>query len=524
MTRTLAIASPHAAGTEAGVAAFRAGGNAVDAALAAALALTVVYPSDCALGGDLIALVRLRDGRRVVVNASGPAAAATDVSALRARDSAMPVEGAKSVTVPGLVAGLHALWSLGGSRPWAAAFAAAVAHAREGCAVVPSLAAALAEEASLLGADEGMRGAFFGADGRPLAAGATLRQPALARTLEALAADGPGALYGGALGRSLVDRLRTLGSALTLDDLAAFTPELVAPLSVEVGGRAIATAPPNSQGYLLPLMLRAAAEHGIADPLGADAGRLAALFAAANAHRDRVPADPAFAPVDAAALCDPAVLAQAGGAQPRPRAGGDTVAIVAADSEGNTVSLIQSLFHSFGSGILDPATGIIAHNRGSFFSLDPASPNVIAPGKRPAHTLMPCAVFASGDGRPELVLGTMGGRAQPQILAQLLLHLEAGRAPAAALDAPRWIVGGLGVDAPRGTVFAESRVPEPAHAALARTGLPVRDLPAYDGEVGHAQAIALAPDGGMDAASDPRSEGAAAVVSLPAASAPPAAS
>jgi gamma-glutamyltranspeptidase/glutathione hydrolase len=357
-------------------------------------------------------------------------------------------------------------------------FGTAIEQAQEGVPVPPSLAAAFAEEAPRLAADPGLRALFLRDDGAPPQAGDHLRQPALAATLRRLADDGPDAFYRGPIGASLVACLRAHGSAITEADLARFAPELAAPLRERAGDREIVTAPPNSQGFLLPRILRAA---GDIDPLGPRAADLAAIFAGAAATRARELGDPR-------------------------RGSGDTVAVVAVDGDGYAVSLIQSLFHAFGAGIADPATGIVLHNRGAGFSLDPASPNVIAGGKRPAHTLMPAAVLH--DGRLAAVLGTMGGTAQPQILAQVLIHLARGAAPPAALDAPRWILAADGL-------HAERRVPEAARAALAGTGRPLHVLPDRDSEVGHAQLVTIAPDGALTAASDPRSEGGALVVSRP---------
>jgi gamma-glutamyltranspeptidase/glutathione hydrolase len=186
------------------------------------------------------------------------------------------------------------------------------------------------------------------------------------------------------------------------------------------------------------------------------------------------------------------------------------VAVVSADDAGNTVSLIQSLFHSFGSGILDPATGIICHNRGAGFSLDPRSPNVVAGGKRPAHTLMPCTVLEE-DGRV-VVTGTMGASRQAQILSQVLMRVRLGAGAEEAVSAPRWVLGDLHPGEPYDELLIESRVPEAGRRSLATTGLRCRRLGAYDGSVGHAQLAIVEPDGDLTAGSDPRSEGAALVV------------
>jgi gamma-glutamyltranspeptidase len=509
----LGIAAPQASAAQAGAKAFVAGGNAIDAALAAALSLTVSYPNNCALGGDLIALVRRADGEARVINASGAAPTAIDTDAVRARGTSMPVYGALSVTVPGLVAGLGTLWSFGASRSWESAFESAVAQAESGVPVAPSLAAAIALDRELLDADAGMHATFF-RGGVPLPAGATLIQPALAATLRAIARGGPEAFYTGEIARSLVAKLQELGSRMAEADLSGFAPAIEPPLEVEVDGVTLATAPPNSQGFLLPLILRAVSlfDPGT-DPLGAGAGALAQVFQLALHDRDAHLADPAHyeAPLDAL-LGYERLRSAIGPAEARGSMSGtgDTVAVVTADDAGNCVSLIQSVFHAFGSGILDPGTGVVLHNRGASFSLDPRSPNVLAGGKRPAHTLTPCMVLEQGE--PVVVAGTMGGSAQPQILSHVLLRLRAGESPGKAVAAPRWVVGGLEAGSRRDQVLVEPGVPDHAKRALAATGLPQVDLKELDENVGHAQAITISDEGRLAAASDPRSEGAARVV------------
>ena len=507
--RRLGVAAPQRSAADAAADAFRAGGNAFDAALAAALSLTVTFPDNCALGGDLLALVhRARDGRRAVVNASGRAAGAVDVEALRAQGDTMPVEGAATVTVPGLVGGLHAIWELGAARDWDAAFATAIAEAEDGVPVAASLAESIELEAGRLAADEGLR-ALLLPGGEPLTAGQMLRQPALARSLRELAAD-PGALYHGELGGRLLAHLRDRGSSLAAGDLAAFEAEVTAPLTATIAGQEVATAPPNSQGFaLLGILLAARELEDPLDPHGARAGDLARLFRRATLDRDWHLCDPGFATVPLAELLDPAR-----GPGPEraalPRGSGDTVAVVCVDSEGNSVSLIQSVFHAFGAGILDPGTGILVHNRGASFSLDPASPNVLAPGKRPAHTLTPCTVFEGG--RPATVVGCMGGSGQPQILAQVLLHLRRGAGAQDAVGAPRFVVGGPEADASRDLVLVEGGVPDAAQRALEATPFPRKALGDLDHEVGHAQVVTSGADGAIDVGSDPRTDGAALVV------------
>ena len=466
MAADRAIASPHVLSTEAGIDAYAKGGNAIDAALATAASLTVTLPDNVALGGDLIALLREPDGTVTVVNASGPAPAAIPLDELRAARPEMPVRGPHTVTVPGLIAGWDALHAKGANLPWADAFTHAVAHAREGVPLARSVAQALALEPDVLGADPGLQALFY-PERRPLPEGARLRQPALARTLETIAEGGARAFYEGDVGASFLGNLQALGSAMTAADLASFEPELTEPIATSHGGAEVLTAPPNSQGRMLLMILDAIGAD--ADPLSAaDAPRIAAAYAQS---------------IDARAQ-------QLGDAR------GDTVAVVAADWEGRAVSLIQSLFFSFGSGILDPATGIIAHNRGSFFSLDPDSPNVLAGGKRPAHTLTPALVQRGGE--LETVLGTMGGRAQPQILTQLIHHRHSG-APA-ALAAPRWIVED-------GTVLAEDGVPQETVDALAEAGWPTVRIGALNPATGQSHMIRKLDEKTYQAGSDPRSQG-----------------
>jgi gamma-glutamyltranspeptidase/glutathione hydrolase len=264
---------------------------------------------------------------------------------------------------------------------------------------------------------------------------AGLRQPALAATLERIADNGPRELYEGITAQRLAEHA---GNPLTSADLSRHASEITAPIAQHTDGLEVLTTPPPTQGYVLHEILAAVA----------DGEEPADAFRRTAAERDRRLADGARS--------------------------GDTVAIVAADAEGHAVSLIQSVFGAFGSGIVEPRTGVLLHNRGAGFSLDPASPNRLAPGRRPAHTLMP--VMARRDGRTEIVQGSMGGRAQPQINAQVLLRLLAGDRAQEAVAAPRIVVEG--------------------------------DVTVTDGDaVGHAQAIRVLPDGGFDAGSDPRADG-----------------
>jgi gamma-glutamyltranspeptidase/glutathione hydrolase len=261
--------------------------------------------------------------------------------------------------------------------------------------------------------------------------------------------------------------------------------------------------------------LAALDRRGIVDPLGRDLGTLVEVFRDGNELRSRALADPRAEAVDFKSLVhgDPEGATSNSEIDVADVAHGDTVGIAAADSDGYAVSLIQSVFHSFGSGLIDPQTGILFQNRGSAFSLDARSPNVIAPRKRPAHTLMP--VLTTQAGTPKHVLATMGGQGQPQILAQVLLRLIEGESAEGAIAAPRAVVGRQIDGYPANTVAVETDVDAVARRALAASDLPVVEVPRHTEGLGQTNAISISDDRSMTAASDPRSDGAGIVAHFP---------
>ena len=514
-----AIASPFDLSSSAGADAFAAGGNAIDAALATAVSLTVALPDNCALGGDMIALLREPDGSVITINSSGPAAAAVSAEELRrAHGQVMPIVGPSTVTVPGILAGWEALWGHGANLLWSDAFAVGIDQAKDGVPVGPSVATALIVEQAHLRDDPGLTEIFY-PGGDALTVGEQLVQPQLAETLEQIRDCGPSAFYTGPLGESFLDALNAYGSDLSKDDLASFKPEVTAALRRDFRGLEIHTAPPNSQGAVwLMILEQLTGTDEPLDPMSDRAPELASAVQAAAQARAAYLADPRFAEVDlghfgiGAQDSDTREQRDSTGSHMKQRAEtrsprkGDTVAVVAADGDGRAVSLIQSLFYSFGAGILDPGTGIIAHNRGASFSLDPNSPNCLAPGKRPAHTLTPGLVCRNGE--LEYVIGTMGGLAQPQVLTQVLLGLCRGLNCERALSAPRWLVGGIADEAGPSGLLAEAEVPAQARTALGAQGWQITELPSLSADVGEAHVIAAEPDG-YSAGSDPRSKGSA---------------
>ena len=492
-----AVASPHSLATDAAADAFDLGGNALDAAVAAATTLAVVYPHMCGIGGDLIALVRDPSGRTTCILSAGAAPATIDPEDVRSRnDGEMPSHGPDAITVPGAAAGWRSLHQAGAVLPWAAAFERAIEHARHGVPISRDLAAALSWDPERLRADPGILGTFFRGNS-PIVAGDILAQPALASTLGTLAEEGASAMYGGDLGRRFANGLQARGSHLSDEDLAGHQAQLLAPLEGAYQGNRVFTSPPPSQGFVLLRILGESEKLGLEpDPLGGDAAALARVFAGASALRDEHLADPPAMRLSVEELMErPIHLGTPG----RRRGTGDTISLMCADARGWAVSLIQSLYDGFGSGILEPGTGIVAHDRGACFTLERGHPNELTQGKRPAHTLMPVMVE-----RPDslVMIGTMGGEAQPQINAQNLMRLvDQDQEPAEALSAPRWTVEGT-------AATVESDVPAATSEALASAGFTVEGTGRHSGDLGHSNLIVRAA-GAFEAASDPRADGSA---------------
>ena len=500
-----AISTSHHLATEAGARMLRRGGSAIDAAIAAAATLCVVYPNNVALGGDLVALVRDPSGHTTFVNATGRAPRAVDPDTLRAKyGSALPDRGIDTITVPGGLRGWERLATLGARLTWCELLEDAHTHANEH-PVARSVARALANEAAQLSADPGFA-AVFQPNGEPLRAGAPLRQPALSDTIGVLREHGPGAFYAGPLADAWITGLRSLGHAVDAHDAANIAASLDEPLRGTALGLDVLTTPPNTQGFALLRALRAVEEQRLSDPLGADAGALAAIFDEGNRIRSRWLADPDVGLTGAELIASVAPRQHVTDAR---AATGDTVGLVAVDDDGWAVSLVQSVYWAFGSGVLEPNTGVLFQNRGTAFSLDPAHPAAIAPGRRPPHTLMPVLVTKSGE--LAYANATMGGQGQAQIHTQLLLRLTAGADAGAATSAPRWVVGAQDDDDRASTLRIEADVNESARASLASADFNEKIVPPHSESLGHSNVIRATVDG-WDAASDPRSDGSAIIV------------
>jgi gamma-glutamyltranspeptidase / glutathione hydrolase len=506
---TACLATSHYLASHAGAAVLRDGGNAVDAAITANLVLGVVAPYSCGIGGDCYAIVW--DGGLYGYNGSGrapagatPGAVVDRLDSASGRTPAMPRLGPLTVTVPGAVDTWFALLERFGTRSFAALAEPAIAYAAGG---FPLTAAGASRVRAGRPADPGW-GAWEDIYGRA-GPGVRLAQPGLARTLETVAAGGRDAFYRGDVGGAMAAHVQRLGGLLDASDLAAHQGEWVEPLEGRYRDLTVAEMPPNSQGSAALLALHLLDQAGPLPPDGLQRQRiLIEAVAAALAERDAHLTDPAHMRLPPAAHADPAYARTiAGGRSPVAGAarggGGDTTYLCAVDGSGLCVSLIQSNYSGFGSGLTVPGWGINLHNRGAYFSLDPAHVNVIAPGKRTLHTLMPA--LARRHGRPWLVFGTMGADGQLQTQVQLLARLvDDGADPAVALTAPRWVV-----DPGDFAVQIENRFPPAVLDGLRAHGHRVQILGPFEDLMGHANVIRLDGDG-LTAASDPRCEGLAA--------------
>lgn len=450
------IATSQPLASAAGLEVLRLGGNAVDAAVTAAAVLSVTEPHMTGIGGDMFAIVWLaREQKLVALNASGRAGSLMTRQILGSRGfRAGSQQGAMSVTVPGALAGWDLLLRTHGRRTLAQALEPAIAYARDGFPVSPIIAAQWADQTAFLKRDSAAAATYL-PNGRAPNAGEWFTNPDLARTFEDIARDGIGTFYGGALGQRIVARLSALGGFITLDDLKNNAPTWVTPISVPFRGYRVWELPPNNQGIAALEMLRILEAYDLKTMGHNSATYLHHLIEAkklAYADLDRFVGDADHLDMPVEEMLTDEFIAQrrrhmnATRAQPRvdpgpARTRSETIYLTVADSEGNMVSFINSIYDYFGSGVVVPGTGFALHNRGAGFTLTPGLPNTVAPGKRPFHTLIPAFVTQMVSGREQAYMsfGLMGGGVQAQGHVQFLLnHFVFGMDLQAAIDAPRF--------------------------------------------------------------------------------------
>jgi gamma-glutamyltranspeptidase/glutathione hydrolase len=509
-----AAATSHPAATLAALDILRAGGTAMDAAVAAAAVLAVVEPGSTGVGGDVFALYcKGGQGEVVGYNGSGAAPAALTADKLRGAGLAeIPLTSPHAVTIPGAIEAWDRLVRDHGRKSLAEVLAPAIGYAENGYVISPRVASDWAGSVDKLSANAASRDIFL-PGGRAPALGEVHRQPLLAETMRAVARGGAKAFYEGAIAEDIVAALRALGGTHQLSDFAAHRGEYVKPISTEYRGHSCFQIPPNGHGITALILLNILEGFPMASLGALSPDRLHAYAEAtklAYGLRNRYVADPRQAEVPVAQLLDKAQAArwrasismqQASDARWSEDAGihKDTVYLTVVDRDRNVCSFINSLFHGFGSGISAPRSGVILQNRGCGFTLKAGHPNEVAPGKRPLHTIIPGMV--QRDGKVFATYGVMGGQYQPVGHAWVLGNvIDKGCDPQEALDMPRafFVDGSYGL---------EEGIPEDAARELARRGHPVKRV---SGPWGGGQMIQLDwRSGTYMAGSDPRKDGCA---------------
>jgi gamma-glutamyltranspeptidase len=507
-----AVTSDHPLASEAGAAVLRKGGNAIDAAVTMAAVLAVVRPHMNGPGGDAFLLYRdARTGKVYALNGSGAAGAKATPAFFAERGlKEIPGSGIMSVSVPGAVRMWEDALARFGTIKLAAALQPAIGYATRGFPVSNRFSSDINEAKRLLTADSVLSRIYL-VNGEAPKPGTIIKEPELGQTLQAIASGGANAFYRGAIGAKIAAYIEREGGVVTAADLAAHKSEWQDPIETTYRGQRVLAFPPNTQGVTLLQQLNLA-ELADLQAMGHNAARYVHVLVEgsklAYAERDALVADPRFAKVPVAEM-----IGKPWAVGARPRIGdraaqvmpdttrdgnGDTIYLAVVDKDGNAVSWIQSNFASFGSGKAVPGTGIILHNRGSLYSLNPAHPNIVAPGKRPYHTLAPAMVL-NGDGSLAMVLGTPGGDGQTQTILQMLNNVLLFNMTAQqAVEAPRWRSYGrrVGIEPGVGEAVRDSLIAR-GHAVV---------IQPPSAEFGGAQMIRILPSGAKQIGSDFRRE------------------
>lgn len=517
ITRYGIVATSHVQASQAGAEILRKGGSAVDAAIAANAVLGVTEPMMNGMGGDLFAIYwEAKTGKLYGLNSSGWAPQALTIEHLRARDvTAMPQSGIDSVTVPGAVAGWGALHGRFGRLPWKDIFQSAIFYAREGYPV-PELIHGFWEDAPEMFAKDPEGQKVYLPNGKPPGIGEIFRNPDLAKALALVAEKGSDAYYKGEIAQAILATSKAAGGAMAADDLSQFTPEWVEPVHTTYRDWTVYELPPNGQGMAALEMLNIMATTP-ASPDGpsgvTELHKKIEAMKLAYADLDRYNADPRFAKVPVQGLLskdyakerakligDQANCNASAGDPPH----SDTTYLTAIDKEGNIVSLIQSNYAAFGSGVTVRGMGFVLQNRGGLFLLDPSKPNALAPRKRPYHTIIP-AFMERGD--QHIGFGIMGGANQPLAHAQFVSNIaDYNMNIQQALEQARFTVSPK-----RGcNIVIESRVPADVRDRLTAKGHQFTVHQEYTTAMGRGQAVMQDSKTGTHyGASDPRTDGSA---------------
>jgi len=515
------VTAPHHLAAEAGLGVLKDGGNAVEAMVAMAAAIAVVYPHMNSIGGDGFWLISAPGEDVVGIDACGAAAQAATPDFYRSQGhETIPERGPlAALTVAGTVAGWQAALDVsagwGGSLPLARLMEDAVCHGRNGVAVTAGQETLTKTKFDGLEDAPGFIDSYL-IGGELPREGMKLVQPRLAATLEQLGRAGLGDFYRGDLAATIAKDLAAVGSPVSAEDLAAHQSKKITPLSTDIAAGTLYNMTPPTQGLAALMILALFDRLGITEAESFDhIHGLVEATKRAFMVRDRYITDPAHMTRDPAEFLDPAFLdaevAKIDRAHalvwPQPALRGDTVWLGAIDGEGRAVSFIQSLYWEFGAGVVLPQAGFLWQNRGVSFSLDAGAPNPLMPGRKPFHTLIP-ALARLADGRV-MVYGNMGGEGQPQSQSAVFSrHVMFGQGLQEAITAPRWLLGRTWGDISM-SLKLESRFDPALVQALRDAGHEVELVGPFDDLLGHAGAVVRHPDGLLEGASDPRSDGAA---------------
>jgi len=519
------VTSPHHLASEAGADVLRAGGSAVDAALATAAVLAVIYPHMTGMGGDAFWLIHdPQTGQVRYLDGGGRASSKADMAYFTQRGmSEVPFRGIlpATLTTPGAVSSWFAAHKAFGKLPVQRSLQAAMAYAKDGYPVTERLAGWLQFTQAELQTLSGWRNVFM-PNGQLPVTGSALTNPALARTLQAVADGGAAAFYAGEVGQSLAAFSQQNGGFFTREDLAAQQARWGEPLVGQYRDLTLYQTPAPTQGFTVLQMLKLVEPFELHRMALRDPQRIHLMVQAKQISyhdRDRWLGDPAFAEVPMDLLLSDAYLHQRRELMDVHKAlpwdkvpsygslTGDTVYIAAVDAQGQAVSLIHSLYGAFGSGMLDEATGVLLQNRSAYFSLKPDHPNALAPGKVPLHTLIASMGFKNN--QLWSVMGCMGADGQPQIQFQTYSAMvDHGLDIQQAVQAPRWLSGRFALGEARDTLHVESRLGEPTLAALDQRGHLLNRWGPWNELAGHAHGITLDPQTGLrTGGADPRSDG-----------------
>ncbi|SES42670.1 gamma-glutamyltransferase [Salipaludibacillus aurantiacus] len=520
-----AVTSPHYLATQAGKDVLKKGGHAVEGAIAINSVLCVVYPHMAGLGGDLFALVSDKSGHGVkAFNGSGRSGSEVtrDIFEERGLDS-IPDRGTLAAnTVPGTVDAWWELHQQYGRLSWDTLFEQAIQYAEEGFPVSEKFSRFVHEKQDLLKQYPETAKVFL-PDNTPLKTGDILKQPDLAWAFNQIAQNGREAFYEGEIAKKVIDSLRKNDGLLNEEDFKAHQTTVEEPLSSEYRGYTVHQLKPNTQGIGTLMMLNILEEYDlqkIGDQTPGYYHLMAEAAKIAFTYRDQWVTDPEFLSVPMEDMLsarqtqtmneqitmDKAFPVEDLEELPEMKTNRDTTFMSVVDGEGNAVSLIQSIFHEFGSGFIPEGCGFLLQNRGSFFSLDKDHPNTLEPGKRTFHTIIPA--MATKDGKPFMLFGSMGGEGQPQTQCALFTRVvDFGYNIQQAIEAPRWLFGRTWGEA-SSSLKLEARISDSIIQTLKDRGHEVEYAENYSQQMGHAQGIVIDPETNVYyAGADPRGDG-----------------